>query len=158
GELPNAGFAPDGSPLREYFREPSWARHVMTWVNLKSKLGNYILRSARLIAMRARPPIGRQNRWWADPDLARKMEGTPAVARSRSLLRAIQSECRTHGSRLIIMVVGPVPTYASKDGGSPLGQILAGWGIDAPVIDVAANAIARPDWQALLFPRDGHLN
>jgi hypothetical protein len=31
-------------------------------------------------------------------------------------------------------------------------------GIDAPVIDVAVAALARPDYPRLLFPRDGHLN
>ncbi|MBV8078677.1 MAG: hypothetical protein JO284_19885, partial [Planctomycetaceae bacterium] len=39
-----------------------------------------------------------------------------------------------------------------------LGQILADWKIDAPVIDVAIMAQATPIPWLLLFPRDGHLN
>jgi hypothetical protein len=57
-----------------------------------------------------------------------------------------------------VLVVGPVLTYSSKDGRSPLRRIFTDWKLDVPVIDVALEAIARPDFASLLFPRDGHLN
>jgi hypothetical protein len=35
---------------------------------------------------------------------------------------------------------------------------MADWKIDAPVIEVAVEALASPQYESLLFPRDGHLN
>ncbi len=55
------------------------------------------------------------------------------------------------------MVVGPVANYAEVNGQSPLGRIVAGWGLEIPVIDVAIKARAIPNRQALTFPIDGHL-
>jgi hypothetical protein len=158
-ELPDAGFAPDGSPRREYFRESGWLWHAATWLNVKSKLGHYLVRSAVIASMRSRPPgDGAPKYWWTDPELARSAAEAQPVARSRSLLRAIEAECCAHGTKLVVLVIGPVPTYIPKDARSPLGQVLADWGIEAPVIDVAAPAIVAPTWPQLLFPGDGHLN
>ena len=39
---PDDGFEPDDSPKREYFGEPTWTRHVVTWLILKSKLASYV--------------------------------------------------------------------------------------------------------------------
>ena len=47
---------------------------------------------------------------------------------------------------------------APKDSKSPLGQIVADWQIDVPVIDIAIVAQATPMPWLLLFPCDGHLN
>ena len=87
-----------------------------------------------------------------------KVEDAPAVKRYLSLFRAIDEECRLRGTKLVILVVGPVANYSAKDGQSPLGRILTKWGIDVPVIDVAIRARARGDWVSLVFPFDGHLN
>ena len=80
------------------------------------------------------------------------------MRRYRSLFRAIDDECRRRGTKLCILVVGPVANYAAKDGQSPLARILARWQIDVPVVDVAIRARARRDWASLVFPFDGHLN
>ncbi len=49
-------------------------------------------------------------------------------------------------------------TYPSYNGQSPLARILADWKIEAPVVDVAMEALVSPHFERLLFPRDGHLN
>jgi hypothetical protein len=101
--------------------------------------------------------------WWADPLVAASAGDAPEVRRSRALLRAIAEECQRSRTKLCILVVGPVMyngvvVYAAQDGRSPLGRIIAGWGIDAPVLDLAAAAAAAPHPERLLFDRDGHLN
>ena len=58
----------------------------------------------------------------------------------------------------MILIVGPVVKYASKEGRSPLAQIFRAWGIKAPVIDVAAKANATHRPSRLVFRYDGHLN
>jgi hypothetical protein len=73
------------------------------------------------------------------------------------LLAAIDSECRKHGTKLCILVVGPVANYVARNGESPLARILSEWRLDIPLIDVAIKARARPDRQTLTFPIDGHL-
>ena len=74
------------------------------------------------------------------------------IRRSRALLQAIATECRQRGTKLCILVVGPVaPYYSAKDGKSPLGQIIANWQIDVPVIDIAIVAQATPMPWLLLF-------
>jgi hypothetical protein len=103
------------------------------------------------------PRRGPKN-WWADPELAARSQDATTVRRSRSLVRALDEECRRHGTKLCILVVGPVANYAAQDGQSPLARILASWRIDVPVIDLAIQARARRDWTALIFPYDGHLN
>jgi hypothetical protein len=54
-------------------------------------------------------------------------------------------------------VVGPVANYAAVNGASPLAAIIAGWGLDIPVVDVAIKARAIANRQGLTFPNDGHL-
>ena len=155
---PADGFDPDGRPRREYFREPGWATHALTWMNLKSKLAYLAVRSARNAAARAAPmQYEGPWLWWADPALAASAPDAPAIRRTRALLRAIAGECDQRGSRLVIFVVGPAVSYAEKDGRSPLGQILTDWGIDAPVIDVAARPGVTRNGSRLVFRLDGHL-
>lgn len=158
-EFPDAGFGPDGRPHREFFHGPSWGRHIMTWVNLHSKLGSYVVRSVFFTARGLHPPtLQAPWFWWTDPTAAARLARETGVRRSRAVLEAIAAECRQRGSRLCILVVGPLKTYSAWNGQSPLARIVADWGIDVPVIDVAVTARARPDWWTLLFARDGHLN
>jgi hypothetical protein len=90
--------------------------------------------------------------------VAARAAGAPAVRRSRAVFEAIDQECRRQGAKLCILVVGPVANYTAKNGESPLARIMANWGLEIPVIDVAIKARARPDHQSLTFPVDGHLN
>jgi hypothetical protein len=160
GVFPADGFDTDGYPLRHYFQKPGLAKHLIAWVNLHSKFGSYVQRAILSVnwdAKTSRPMQGPKN-WWTDPELAARAEAAPALRRSRSLFRAIDEECRRHGTKLCILVVGPVANYAAKDGRSPLARILAQWQIEIPVIDVAIKARVKPDWASLVFPYDGHLN
>jgi hypothetical protein len=158
-EFPDDAFGPDGRPVRDYFHKPSRFKHCLTWINLKSRLGSYLQKSLHVLALRTLRKVEQGPKlWWVDPELAARSTDTPAVRRSRALLAAIDEDCRRHGTRLCILVVGPVSTYFAKDGRSPLGRILADWKLDIPVIDYAVEVIARPNYPSLLFPRDGHLN
>jgi hypothetical protein len=164
--FPDAGFEAGGRPRREYYQEAGWARHVVTWLNLKSKFAQFLVRAARRVESRWVTPGLAQGPWlwWTDPALAARATDAPAVRRSRAVLRAIAEECRRHGTKLAVLVVGPVLLrskaigYAAKDGQSPLAQILADWQIDVPVVDSAIAAAAAPELHGLVFPRDGHLN
>jgi hypothetical protein len=158
GAFPADGFAADGRPLREYYRDPTWTWHVMTWLNLHSQFALYLqAHTYRSWTRQAAPPQA-PKLWWIDPVVTARAADAPVIRRSRSLLRAIASDCRAQGTRLCIFVVGPVLTYPAHHGRSPLAQIVADWQVDAPVIDVAIAALATPDFPRLLFPRDGHLN
>jgi hypothetical protein len=155
---PEDGFDADGRPLRDYFRNPGWGKHLVAWINLHSKFGFFLQRSLLSWDAASHRPDPRLKNWWTDPRIMANVEDAPAVKRYRSLFRAIDEECRLRGTKLVILVVGPVANYTAKDGKSPLAQILAKWGIDVPVIDVAIRARARRDWVSLIFPFDGHLN
>jgi hypothetical protein len=155
---PADGFQADGRPLRQYFRNPGLVQHLIAWVNLHSKFGFFLQRSLLSWNAAAARPDPRLKNWWSDSQIAARLEDEPAVRRYRSLFRAIDEECRRRGTKLCILVVGPVANYAAKDGQSPLARILARWQIDVPVIDIAIRARARRDWASLVFPFDGHLN
>ena len=104
-------------------------------------------------------PVPGAWQWWANPDVTARAADATVIRQSRALLQAIATECRQRGTKLCILVVGPVaPYYCAKDDKSPLGQIVADWQIDVPVIDIAIVAQATPMPWLLLFPRDGHLN
>jgi hypothetical protein len=157
GITPDDGFDAEGRPLRDYFRRPGWIKHVIAWINLHSKFGFFAQRAIlSWNAGTARPDQGPKN-WWTDPDAAARAAESPALRRCQSLFVAIDEACRWSGTKLCVMVVGPVANYAAADGQSPLARILASWQIDVPVIDVAIKARARRDWASLLFPYDGHL-
>jgi hypothetical protein len=157
GEFPTAGFGSDGRPLHDYYHDATWTKHLLTWLNFNSQLARYL--QERIHGAQARlVPYEAPRLWWTDPVKAAGASGAPVIARSRALLRAIADDCHSSGTRLCILVVGPVPTYRAWHGQSPLGQICADWQIDAPVFDVAIEAVSRPDFRRLLFPRDGHLN
>jgi hypothetical protein len=160
GPVPEDGFDPDGRPRWDYYHAPGWTKHVTTWLNLHSKLAFFLqLRFASARSGILRPRDGAPEWWWCDPEAAARAGGSPTVRRSRALLQAIAAECRRTGTSLYVLVVGPAPPYrATAQGDSPLGRIIADCGIDAPVIDAALAAAARPDSPSLLFPRDGHLN
>jgi hypothetical protein len=159
GLMPDDGFDPDGRPLHDYFRKPGWIKHAIAWINLHSKFGCFAQR-----ALLSWNPGGGPRRaqgpknWWTDPELASRNADSPAIRRCRSVFRAIDEECRRHGTKLCILVVGPVANYRAVAGQSPLARILSSWQIDVPVIDVAVKARARSDWAKLVFPFDGHLN
>lgn len=155
---PAAGFDADGRPLRDYFRDPGTLLHAIAWVNLHSKFGFFLQRSLLSWNAAASRPDPRLKNWWTDPRRAARLADEPALRRHRSLFRAIDDECRQRGTKLAILVVGPVANYRATDGRSPLGTILQDWGIDIPVVDVAIRARARPRWSSLVFPFDGHLN
>jgi hypothetical protein len=157
-DFPDEGFDADGRPRREYFRPvgPTW--HALTWLNLKSKLAHFAIHAVAVAHARHLPEGEAPPRWFADPKLAASAPGAMEIRRARAILRAIEDECDRHGTRLVVLVVGPVPTYVPGEAGSPLGAILADWGVRAPVIDAAAWAVTAPGWPGLLYPRDGHLN
>jgi hypothetical protein len=157
GEFPADGFTADGSPRRSYYTNPTWARHLLTWLNLNSQFARYLQERIHRAWKRLEPPDEAPKLWWTDPEVAASAGDRPVVRRSRALLHAIDEECRRHGTRLCVLVVGPVTTYPSYRGQSPLALILAGWKIEAPVIDVAVEALASPRFESFLFPRDGHL-
>ena len=145
-------------PLRDYFRKPGWIRHAIAWINLHSKFGFFLQRALLSWNPGASRSVRGPKNWWSNPEVAAQAENATAFRRCRSLFQAIDEECRQHGTKLCILVVGPVANYRSKDGQSPLARILAKWQIDVPVIDVAIKARARRDWASLVFPFDGHLN
>jgi hypothetical protein len=158
GSLPDEAFDAQDRPLRGFYQKPAWPQHLIAWVNLHSKFGSCLQRALLGIKGAGAPrqssaPYG----WWADPALAARSGDAPAVRRSRSIFEAIDSECRNRGTKLCILVVGPVATYRAVNGESPLALILARWGLDLPVIDVAIKARALQNRQALVFPIDGHL-
>jgi len=158
GELPDSGFDADDRPLRDYYRNPSWAQHLIAWVNLHSKFGCYSQRA--LLSLGGRAAVSKNpapKNWWSHPALAARSADCRALRRSRSIFAAIAAECRERGTKLSILVVGPVATYAAVDGKSPLACILADWGIDIPVVDIAIKARALPGNHNLTFPIDGHL-
>jgi hypothetical protein len=155
---PDDGFEPGGRPKPEYFREPTWTRHVITWLSLKSKLAYYVDYSLNMRGIGLRPmqhdapPF-----WWNDPAVAAKAAGSPDIRQIRALLRAIEQECESSGVRLVMVIVGPILNYP-RDGQSPLTQIFRAWGIRASIIDVAARANATPRPSRLVFRYDAHLN
>jgi hypothetical protein len=159
GVMPSRAFDDDDRPYRDYFTKPTWGLHLIAWINLHSKFGSYLQRAIFSIGNgRSMVSSQAQKNWWNDPEVAAQAHDEPAVRRSRALLRAIDAECRRVGTKLCVLVVGPVATYAGKDQHSPLERILASWGIDVPVIDVAIQAVSQPDYQSMTFPIDGHLN
>jgi hypothetical protein len=158
GDFPAQGFEADGRPRRLYYTNPTWARHVLTWLNLNSQLARYLQERIHRAWERLEPPHDAPNLWWTDPVVTAKAGDAPVIRRSRALVQAIEDDCRRSGTKLCILVVGPVSTYPSFHGQSPLGRILADWKIDAQVIDVAKDALSLPHFDRLLFPRDGHLN
>jgi hypothetical protein len=156
---PGDGFEPDGRPRREYFGQPTWPKHALTWLNLKSKLAFFVVHTLKMNGFGARSsPMQVPRIWWNDPALAASAGAEPGVRRIRGLMQAIEQECDRHRTRLVIVIVGPVKNYAAKDGQSPLAEIFSAWGIKAPVIDVAikANATERPS--RFVFFHDSHLN
>jgi hypothetical protein len=158
GPLPDDAFDSAGKPLPLYYHRPGWEQHLIAWVNMHSKFGSYTQRALLGIGRRPIPyTVYAPKNWWADPALAARSAAVPAVRRSRAILAAIDEECRGKGTKLCVLVVGPVDTYAAKDGESPLTRIISGWGLDIPVIDVAIKAVALPNHGALTFPIDGHL-
>jgi hypothetical protein len=157
GILPDDGFDAGGRPLRDYFRKPAWTKHLVAWINLHSKFGFFAQRALLCWDSNVSRQVQGPKNWWTDPKVAASAGETPALKRSRSLLVSIDEECRRYGTRLCILVVGPVANYTAKGGQSPLARILAQWGVDIPVIDVAIKLRARRDWDSLLFPYDGHL-
>jgi hypothetical protein len=155
---PAGGFDAEGRPVRDYFGAPGWGQHLIAWINLHSKFGFFLQRSLLCWNAAASKPDPRVKNWWSDPAIAARLEDEPTLKRYRALFRAIDDECRRRGTKLCILVVGPVANYAAKDGQSPLTQILARWQVDVPVVDVAIRARARPRWASLVFSFDGHLN
>jgi hypothetical protein len=158
GAFPADGFDQAGRPRRDYFEDPSRARHMLTWLNLNSQLARYLQERILRLWMWLEPPDQAAALWWTSAELASRAAGSPVVRRVRSLFEAIAEDCRRSGTRLCILVIGPVETYLADQGRSPLAQVLGDWKIAAPVIDVAIDAISLPDFNRLLFPRDGHLN
>jgi hypothetical protein len=155
---PADGFDADGRPLREYFCSPGVVQHLIAWINLHSKFGFFLQRSLLSWNAAAARPDPRLKDWWTDPQIATRVENEPAVRRYRSLLRAIDEECRRRGTKPCVLVVGPVANYAARNGQSPIARILAKWQVDIPVIDIAIRARTQRDWASLVFPFDGHLN
>jgi hypothetical protein len=158
GDFPADGFDSDGHPRSVYYTNATWFRHVLTWLNLNSQLARYVQERMHRAWKRLEPSDGAPQLWWIDPAVAAGASQSPVVSRCRALLRAIDDLCRQCGTKLCVLVVGPVTTYPPYHGQSPLRAILANWKIEAPVVDVAVQALQLPHFENLLFPRDGHLN
>lgn len=157
---PADGFDVQGKPLRDYYAAAGLGWHIMTWLNTKSKLVHWVVQAVREARLRSAAVPARspeRTAWWTNPRLAAKQADAPQPRRIRALLRAIEAECAQRRVKLIVLVIGPAPSYRLQQGQSPLAQILADWGLRAPVIDVAATLAERPEREAYLFPRDGHL-
>jgi hypothetical protein len=158
GPLPDDAFDRSDKPLEDHYHKPGWVQHGIAWVNLHSKFGCYALRGLLSIGGRRASTAGQPPRnWWANPAVAARSADLTAVRRSRSIIGAIDEECRAKGTGLCILVVGPVANYAAVNGESPLDGIISGWGLEIPVIDVAIKARLFPNHQTLTFPIDGHL-
>ena len=125
GVLPDDGFDATGRPLRDYFRKPGWVKHLIAWINLHSKFGCFLLRALLSWDAKASRPMPAPKNWWTDPEVAARAEDAPALRRSKALFRAIDEECRRQGTKLCVLVVGPVANYVAKDSQSPLARILA---------------------------------
>ncbi len=158
GTLPDGAFDALDQPLPDFYRKPNWVQHVIAWINLHSKFGCYSQRALLSVAPSNTPAASRgPKNWWADPAVTARAAAVPAVRRCRSLLLAIERECRERGTKLCVLVVGPVANYTAANGASPLVRIFAGWGLEVPVFDIAIKARALPGHQSLTFPLDGHL-
>jgi hypothetical protein len=156
--LPDDAFDGDDRPLRQYFKSPPWTKHVIAWINLHSQFGSFLQRLVFSIGASKESYLSQGPRdWWTDPAIAAGAQTAPAIRRARALFAAIDDECRRYGTKLCILVVGPVVDYKAIEGSSPLERILADWELEIPVIDVAIEARSRQDWASLLFPNDGHL-
>jgi len=158
--LPDDAFDRDDRPLPEYYRNAPWTRHAIAWINLHSQFGSFLQRAVFAIGASKESYLSQGPRnWWTNPALAASAPAAPAIRRTRALLAAISDECRCHGTKLIILVVGPVANYKAvgSERESPLAHILADWQIAIPVIDFAIEARSRSDWASLVFPADGHL-
>jgi hypothetical protein len=158
GLMPDQAFDQHDCPRRDYFKKASLKQHVIAWINLHSKVGSFLQRAIFSIGgIRTTKPRQGPKNWWSKPEVAALAHDDIVVRRCRSLFRAIDQECRRIGTKLCVLVVGPVGNYAAEDGQSPLTRILTNWGLEIPVIDLAIQAIARPDHSTLTFPIDGHL-
>ena len=105
-----------------------------------------------------RPPY-RPWQWWANPDVTARARGRSVIRRSRRCSRRSLRNAGNAGPSSASSWLGRWHLItAQKDGKSPLGQIVADWQIDVPVIDIAIVAQATPMPWLLLFPCDGHLN
>ena len=122
GLMPDEAFD-DDRPRRDYFRQPSWCKHAIAWINLHTKFGSYLQRAILSIGgSRGLKPSQAPKNWWCNPEVAAQAADAIVVRRCRSLFLAIDAECRRTGTRLCILVVGPVATYSQKDGASPLAR------------------------------------
>jgi hypothetical protein len=156
--LPDEAFDAADRPLREYYKSPPWTKHVIAWINLHSQFGSFLQRLVFSIGASKECYLSQGPRdWWTDPRIAAGNRNATAIRRTRALLAAIDDECRRYGTKLWILVVGPVVDYKVIAGASPLERILADWQLEIPVIDVAIDARSRADWASLVFPNDGHL-
>jgi hypothetical protein len=156
--LPDDAFDDNDRPVRDYYRNPPWTKHVITWINLHSQFGSYLQRVLFSIGTSKTTYLSQGPRdWWTDPKIAGKARGAVAIRRSRAILASIDDECRRLGTKLVLLIVGPVADYRAIAGASPIEQIVADWGLEIPVIDVAIEARSRPNWACLVFPNDGHL-
>jgi len=156
--LPDAAFDRDERPLREYYPDAPWTKHVVAWINLHSQFGSFLQRMLFSIGTSKDSYLSQGPRdWWTDPAIAAGAHAAPAIRRTRAILAAIDNECRRYGTELCVLIVGPVANYKAVQGESPLARILNDWKLEVPVIDVAIEARSRPDWGNLVFPADGHL-
>ena len=106
---PADGFDADGRPLREYFRKPGWGKHLVAWINLHSKFGFFLQRA--LLSWDAKSLAARPAAEELVDRSANRRERSRMSRpsrRYRSLFRAIDEECRRRGTKLCILVVGPV--------------------------------------------------
>jgi hypothetical protein len=156
--LPDDAFDRDDRPVRHYFQNAPWTKHVVAWINLHSQFGSFVQRALLSIGALKESYLSQGPKdWWTDPRIAAGGSAAQAIRRTRAILAAIQDECRRYNTTLCVLVVGPVATYRAIQGQSPLARILADWKLDIPVIDAAIEARSLRDWASLVFPGDGHL-
>ncbi len=151
----------NGLPLRDYLQ----AARVDSALD---RVGQpafqvWMLRAARLAFSRQprrdRGPARDRKHWWTDPLVAATAADAPAVRRSRALFAAIDEECRRQGTKLCVLVVGPVANYKAKNGQQPARADPGELGPRHPGHRRRdQGASATPDYQQLIFPLDGHLN
>ena len=143
GEFPADGFEPTAALVESITgsRLGQARAHV---VEPEFAIARFVQERIHSAFMRLEPPYGAPKLWWTDPVVTATHGDAPVVRRSRALapgdrrgLPAVRDPPVRAGGR-------PRDDVSLLPWPSPLARILADWKIEAPVIDVAKDALAFP--------------
>ena len=122
GEFPAEGFEADGHPRRMYYTRNRPGRDMFYLAESEFAAWPLSSRSASIaLWRRLQPPYQVPELWWIDPVLTASAGDAPVISRSRALFQAIEDDCRQCGTKLCVLVVGPVTTYPSIPRTEPAG-------------------------------------